>query len=243
MNREEYTRMYAVEPLLWWYRGLHANLLTMLSRTRPGSRLLDAGCGTGGFLFRLREAAPQFEPVGIDIEPLAARLARERSERRICVGSVGSLPFPPGAFDTIVSADVLYHARVDETAALGEFHRCLAPGGVLILNLPAYEWLRGAHDRAVHGARRYTARRVADLLRTAGFAQVRTTYWNTILFPLMVLKRKLGSDTETESDVMLLPRPVEALFRLVMQVETLWLRTGLRLPFGGSVLAIGVKHG
>jgi hypothetical protein len=42
---------------------------------------------------------------------------------------------------------------------------------------------------------------------------------------------------------MIYPAPVEALFRLVMAVENLWLRLGLNLPFGGSVIAVAVKHG
>ena len=53
MDRIEYEKMHAVEDRMWWYHGLHANLLTAFARTgraRAGLRVLDAGCGTGGFL-------------------------------------------------------------------------------------------------------------------------------------------------------------------------------------------------
>ncbi len=243
MDEAEYLKMHALEERMWWYRGLHANLLTLLRRravNRPPLPILDAGCGTGGFLAKLKPFGPA---IGLDLEPAAARLARAKSGVPVCVGSLNDLPFADGAFSLILGADVLYHRGVDEAAALAHCHRCLAPGGLLVLNLPAYDWLMSAHDRAVHTARRYTARRIEMLLRAAGFSQVWTSYWNMILFPLMALRRKLLSGPETESDVMLYPAPIEALFRAAVGLETWLIGRGVRLPFGGSVLALAVKHG
>lgn len=236
--------MHAVEDRMWWYRGLHANLLTTLRRHATlgdGAAILDAGCGTGRFLKLLREAYPHATLLGIDLDPVAAELAREKSGAAVTVGSIAALPIANGQVSAIVSADVLYHQAVDETAALAEFHRCLAPDGVLLLNLPAYEWLRSAHDRAVEGARRYTASGIAAKLRRAGFRQVQAGYWNTFLFPLMVLRRKFLATAGDASDVMLYPAPVEFLFRSVMHVEQKVLERGGRLPFGGSVLVAAVK--
>jgi hypothetical protein len=81
------------------------------------------------------------------------------------------------------------------------------------------------------------------LLASAGFTGIRTGYWNTILFPLMVLKRKLGwrGEGKPASDVVLMPAPVERLFAAIVALEAALLRTGLRLPFGGSVLATAMR--
>jgi hypothetical protein len=138
---------------------------------------------------------------------------------------------------------VLCHRSVDERKALSDLHRCLADGGLLVLNLPAYDWMFSAHDRAVHTARRYTRSGLTTLLRSAGFAQVRTSYWNSLLFPLMVLRRKLLKTEGAASDVMPFPAPIEFLFRAVMRLENFLLRCGVALPFGGSVLAVAIKHG
>jgi SAM-dependent methyltransferase len=246
MDRAEYLKMHEVEEQMWWYRGCHANLLTAyrhwahVPSTLP---VLDAGCGTGGFLARLGRALPGQAIVGLDIEPIAAELACSKSGVAVCVGSIERLPFPDGSLSAIFSADVLYHRAVDECRAIADLHRCLAPGGVLVLNLPAYDWLMSAHDRAVHTARRYTRTRLTRLLREAGFASITTSYWNTLLFPLMVLRRKLFTTSRTTSDVMVYPAPIEALFRTVMRLETWALGIGVPLPFGGSVLAAAVKHG
>ena len=169
MDRAEYLKMHAVEERMWWYRGCHANLLTayrVWGKPLPALPVLDAGCGTGGFLLKLRGAVPAF---GMDLEPVAAELAGQKSGAAICVGSINELPFATASLGAIFSADVLYHRGVDEQRALADLHRCLAPGGVLVLNLPAYDWLKSAHDEAVHTARRYTRSRIRHLLREAGF--------------------------------------------------------------------------
>jgi SAM-dependent methyltransferase len=244
MDRTEYLKMHDVEERMWWYRGCHGNLLTAYrhwATPLPGLPVLDAGCGTGGFLLKLGRELADHPVLGMDIEPIAAELAGQKSGATICVGSINDLPFATGSLGAIFSADVLYHREVDERRALAELYRCLAPGGVLILNLPAYDWLMSAHDRAVHSARRYTGARLRQRLSEAGFGQITTSYWNTLLFPLMVLRRKLFTASTTTSDVMVYPAPIEILFRTLLRIETWALGRGLSLPFGGSVLAVAVK--
>ncbi|HEV2546155.1 MAG TPA: class I SAM-dependent methyltransferase [Stellaceae bacterium] len=224
---------------MWWFRGLHANLMAALRRERVAAAILDAGCGTGGFLARLAAAFPDAAPVGLELDPGAASLARRKSRCPVCVGSVERLPFADGSFEAVVSADVLCHAGVDERGALAAFRRSLKPGGILVLNLPAYRWLYSVHDAAVANARRYGRNEVEMMLRESGFARVRTRYWNTFLFPLMVLRRKLWR--AAASDVALLPAPLERIFAAVIAWECR-LATHLRLPFGGSILAVAVKQ-
>lgn len=243
MNRDEYLKMHEAEDRMWWYRGLHANLLTALDRAGPlpPGPVLDAGCGTGGFLRRLARARPGTRHLGLDFAPVAAALAAEKSGAAVCVGSINAPPFAAGSLAAIVSADVLCHSSVEPATALAELHRCLAPGGVLVLNLPAYGWMMSAHDRAVHTARRYTAGGIRRDLHAAGFRRVATRYWNSLPFPLMVIRRKLVATRGSASDVMAYPPPAEALFRAVMRIENWLLRHGMALPFGGSVLAVAVK--
>jgi SAM-dependent methyltransferase len=245
MEQTEYERMAAVEDRMWWYRGLHALAAGTYARARRGScgatgmPALDAGCGTGGLLKKLGAVAPDAALVGLDFAPAAASAARAKSARPITVGSVDVLPFRDRSFAAMFSMDVLCHRGVDQARALAEAHRCLAAGGVLILNFPAYRWMLSKHDERVHNARRYTRPEVMAMLRNAGFPSVWASYWNTFLFPLMVLKRKLaGGD---DSDVRPFPAPLEHLFRSVLAVERGLIRLGVRFPFGGSIFAVAVK--
>ncbi len=244
MEPAEYRRMDAAEDRMWWYRTLHANLLAALQR-RPGpagSVLLDAGCGTGGLLRRMSESGPDRLRLGIDVEAAAAQMARAKAGVPIAVASIDALPFTDASLGVIVSADVLYHRRVDPAAALGEARRCLMPGGVLVVNVPAYHWLTSFHDRQVHGGRRFTRSGLRRLLTEAGFVSVDATYWNTLLFPVMVLHRKLASSPRRESsDVGEFPSLLQSMFMAVMAVERGAMRLGVRYPFGGSILATAIK--
>jgi SAM-dependent methyltransferase len=207
-----------------------------------GKPLFDAGCGTGGLLARLAAGFPDRTVLGLDADADACARAAAKSARPVCAGSINALPFADGVFGAIFSADVLCHRDVDEHAALAQFHRCLSDGGLLVLNLPAYKWMLSRHDAAVSNVRRYTRRGVARLLQAAGFRLVFASYWNIVLFPVMVLTRKLLPQGEgAVSDVRLYPTPVEALCRAATAVERAILRCGMRFPFGGSVIAVAAK--
>ena len=231
---------------MWWFAALHRNLLMLSRRVRLEAAcrpVLDAGCGTGGLLTRLAAAYPGRTILGLDLDHDACRRAARKSARPVCAGSVNQLPVADRAIAAIFSGDVLCHRAVDERGALEQFHRCLADDGRLILNLPAYGWMLSRHDLAVHNVRRYTAPGLRKLLRACGFRPVYVTYWNTLLFPLMALMRKLSAGGGGRaSDVELYPRPIEALCRIATGIETGLLQAGARFPFGGSVLAIAEKE-
>ena len=156
-------------------------------------------------------------------------------------GSVTELPFADGTFDAVVSADVLYHVD-DDQKALREFQRVLRPNGIVVINVPAYQWLWSYHDEAVHSLRRYNRPGVLHKLHAAGFQNATATYWNSIPFPLVVGRRKLLPPPKDGSDVHLFPAPIEAGFDLAMAVERGWLRLFGRLPFGTSVFAVAGKR-
>ncbi|WP_424134152.1 class I SAM-dependent methyltransferase [Roseomonas chloroacetimidivorans] len=239
MEDAEYNLMDAVEDRMWWYRAIHARLLTALE-ARPGVPalpVLDAGCGTGGFLRRLAETPRP--AIGLDYNPLAAARAAAKSGLPVTGGTVNALPFPDAAFGAAVSVDVLCHAAVDEGRALAELHRVLAPGATLVVNLPAFTWMFSAHDVRVHNARRYTARSAVELLRRAGFTAVSARYWNGLLLPLMVLQRKvLARKNDHASDVGEFPPWLDRLLHGVTEVERLG---RLPLPAGGSVLLAATR--
>jgi SAM-dependent methyltransferase len=247
VNSSEYDKLDRVEDRMWWFAAMHANLLMAARRAELDKLdlpILDAGCGTGGFLSRLAREYGEEPVIGLDLDFQACARAASKSARPVCAGSVNDLPFANAALAAIFSADVLCHEGVDEHRALGHFHRCLSQNGWLILNLPAYRWLLSGHDAAVSNIRRYTATGLRRLLKAVGFYPVYISYWNMVLLPLMIVARKFVPEGRSAtSDVRLYPRSVEVLCRAVMVIEAALLRRGLRLPFGGSILAVAVKGG
>jgi ubiquinone/menaquinone biosynthesis C-methylase UbiE len=243
MERAEYELMDRLETSMWWYRDLHAQILGLVQPLlRPGGRVIDAGCGTGGILRRIGAARSDVERVGLDFDLVACGMAREKSGASVVRGSIDRLPFVSGSTDLVVSCDVLCHRNVDQAAALAEFRRVLRPGGHGVFNLPAYMWMMSAHDRLVHTARRYTASDFRRALVEAGLRPVLVGYRNTLLFPLMALHRLATRGRPGEaSDVKEYPPALDRLFGAVLWVERALAGLGLRLPFGGSVIAVAVK--
>lgn len=242
MERREYERLAAVEEQGWWFRGLHENLIEAWRATRPRASdavLLDAGSGTGGLLTRLKRAAPQAYCIGLELDAMAAATAQAKSGATIIAGSVIAPPFAAASCDAIFSADVLCHRGVEPAPALAALAPCLKSGGVLVLNLPAYRWLFSGHDLAVDNVRRFGAGEVRTLLRAAGLTDIRIRYWNSLLFPLMLVRRI--AHRGAKSDVALLPAAVERLFGAILWLERGLFAAGLRLPFGGSILAVAIK--
>ena len=233
MEAGEYDLMDAAEASMWWYRALHTRLLDALG-PNPGP-ILDAGCGTGGFLARLPAGITAF---GLEWNQAAAVRAAAKSGHPVARGGVAALPFPAGSFGTVVSADVLCHAAVDPGQALAEARRVLRPGGRLIVNMPAFQALMSAHDHRVHNARRMSARQVRALLSGAGFRVLRVRYWNGLLLPLMIVQRKILARSSSRSDVAAFPPWLDRMFHGMTQLER---HLPFPLPAGGSVLAIAER--
>jgi SAM-dependent methyltransferase len=235
--------MFAVEDRHWWYVGVRREVETWLEglqRRRSGPlRILDAGCGTGGLLANVGAKAWK---VGIEISTEGIRLARKRGIALVR-GSVSALPFADSSFDAVVSIDVLCHSGVEEREAVEEAARVLRPGGILLAQVPAFEFLRGKHDAAVWTKHRYRRGEVARLLSGSGLALRRSAYRNALLFPVAAVvrlaarRRRIPRD-RARSDVRRVPRVVNALLSGVLAVERRFLRG---LPFGLSVFSVAEK--
>jgi len=247
MSPDEHDVMHAVEDRYWWYQALREHVANSIEPSAPAFSVLDAGCGTGGTLATLRRNFPQADLTGVDESEHAVELALGRNTgARLVRGSVHELPFAEGAFDFVLSIDVWSHAGVDDALAARQTHRVLRPGGRLILNLAAFEFLRGAHDYAVNVDRRYTRPQVRALLEGAKFHVERLTYWNAAFTPPIALLRWLSRMTmhreQPRSDFRPLPHFVNAALKRVATLE-LTASRHLSLPFGTSLFAVARKHG
>jgi len=245
MDKEQYDRLFQMEEQHWWYLGMQRMVGSLLSRymdRRGSARILDAGCGTGGMLKYLQ----RFGTVaGVDLAPEAIEFCRKRSITAMARASVERLPFASESFDLVVSFDVLYHQAVlNDRLALKEFHRVLRPDGLVMIRVPAYDWLRGAHDVAVHTRHRYSRGELAAKLADAGFRVRKLSHVNSLLFPVAALKRLAEGTAHSLRPDLDLPSPIlNRLLLAALEIESALL-PAISFPWGLSLLAVATKaHG
>ena len=207
------------------------------------SRVLDAGCGTGQNLSNISKSISE-HAFGVDLSSHVTPYWRRRGLKRVSLASVNRLPWPDGVFDAVVSTDVLECDEVEEKAAYDELWRVVRQDGVIVVVVPAYDWLlTKEHHQAVHASRRYTKSSLSALLQSHPIHLSRITYLFTLLFPAIASYRlglKLLADGKAErprSELRPLPGFLNHTLYRIMLLERLLLRA-INLPFGSSLLAV-----
>jgi SAM-dependent methyltransferase len=246
MDKNEYSIMYTVENDYWWYRGLQALVGKYIQRfakksaARPA--ILDAGCGTG----RMMELASGFGTVeGFDFSTDALDFCAKRGLRSAVQQDMNDWTSPPSTYDIIYSLDVLCHSSIKNSQeVLNRFYSALKPGGMLIMNLPAFELLRRNHDAAVYTKHRFTKAPFVRMLKAAGFSVQVATYRLPHFFFIMLLKKfleKLSPSKKPRSDLNLLPGWINGILLLFNYIENAMIFRGIPMPVGGSLFAVGKK--
>lgn len=241
MQPNEYTTMFRVEETHWWYSALHQLILQTLEAELPDWRdkkILDAGCGTGAILQRLGNPAKN---AGIDLAPEAIQFCHERGLDNVHQGDICALPFADASFDAVICSSVLYHQWVRDVAtAIHEMGRVLRPGGLLVINVPAFRFLHSAHDEAVMTAHRFRKPEIRKLLLDQNFTIRRLTYWTSLLFPLAMVARTLGGSQMGRDFEEKEPSFLQRALAQVMMAELHLLRR-MSFPFGVALLAVARK--
>lgn len=242
MKTELYAQMRELEDHHWWFTGrrrIVAEVIRRLALPRR-ARILDAGCGTGGNLPML---AGFGELVGAEFDAEAAALARARGVCEVVrAGLPNEMSFTAMQFQLITLLDVLEHIN-DDSASLRALTNLLAPGGHLLVTVPAFPFLWGPHDEIHHHKRRYRAAGLRARITAAGLDVQWLSYYNSSLFPAVAAVRllhKLLPAGEAGNELALPPAPMNALLENLFAAERHLLgRVGL--PFGVSLIAMARK--
>ncbi len=240
MDRDYELQTHQAEDQHWWYRGRRTVLDVVIAGLGlpEGARILDAGCGSGR---NMVELAHYGSVTGIELSETSVALARERGAGEVVAGSVLEMPFADESFDLVVSLDVIEHLE-DDLSALRELRRTVAPGGSLLVTVPAYQWLWSGHDEINHHHRRYTRRSLQRVAEQAGWQQARTTYFNSLLLPVAIVLRVLDrintKTTESSLDLWIPPEPLNWVLERPLALEAALIKRGGRIPAGLSLLAV-----
>lgn len=245
MRPDEYRKLAELEDRMWYFRALHRHCQRALTRAGLAGRaadLLDDGCGTGGLLRFFHRAEPGWRLTGIDFSARACALARERCGdfAAITQASALALPFPDASFDAVVSGDVICQLP-DPLVAFREMARVLRPGGVAVVNAPAYPWMWSYHDDACESVRRFVRPEIRGHFEHAGLQVEALTHWNALPFPAVWAKRRLLPAVAATSDLRVEAPWLERTLDGVMALERGWLEAGGSWAWGTSIFGLGRK--
>ena len=242
MDSGVYSKYFELEKHNWWFVARRKIIAQVLRDTivEKVERACDIGCGAGVNFPILSQAARQVG--GVEMSEEAAMLARGNYPgAHIVTGVFPSTPIPQ--CDLVTMFDVLEHFE-DDVAALKEIGSRLTQNGMLVLTVPAHQYLWSSHDDMVHHKRRYSKYSLLRALRSAGFTPVRITHFNALLFvPILAyrLARKLFGDNRS-SDLFTVPKPLNTLLEITFSFERMPLRF-MNLPIGVSFLCVARKSG
>jgi SAM-dependent methyltransferase len=248
MEQEHQQRYYELGKAYWWLAGKYRIIHDVIRRAErpagPRPRVLDLGCGPGNFLDFL---APYGETFGSDFSVDALRFCVSRGYPRLFRADFHSLPIRSETFDIVTCIDVLEHLQDDRRAAR-ELARVLRPSGLLVVTVPAFQFLWGDHDTLYGHYRRYRAREVRERLSAAGLQVTRVSYFEPLFVAPLWLFRKLkklfarDQSIAKRDDFVSLSRPVNAALTHLLAAERFPLRF-MNFPFGVTLLATARKPG
>ncbi len=197
-----------VERRHWWFRGRREIIARVLEQTLPpGAAILDVGCGTGFVLERL---AGRFDALGVEPDESVRARAAGAIRNRLLPGGIGDFAALGGRrFDAVLLLDVLEHLD-DDLGAVRQVRPVIAPGGMLLIAVPANPALWSRHDVLNEHHRRYTAGGLRFLLESADYSVDHIGHMNSRLYPLARLHRL--AVRETTSALRVPPRPLNAFF-------------------------------
>lgn len=152
---------------------------------KPGEKVLDVGCGTGGVTIPAKQRVGKTgEASGIDPAPEMIALARQKAIRAgleidFRLGVIESLPFPDETFDVVTSSLMMHHLPEHvQVKGLAEIRRVLKPGGrILIADMkrPSNSFIKRFFTLLVqHGhAMQFGIEDLPGLLKEAGFEEIK----------------------------------------------------------------------
>lgn len=154
----------------WVYRPAQDEVVARL-KSAGSRRVADIACGTGILADRIERELQLDDVYGVDMSDGMLAQAKARSSRvHWLKAPAEQLPFDDGALDAVVTTSAFHF--FDQPAALAEFHRVLAPGGLAavatISPAPprALQWLSDSRFTPAHSP---SPTQMRELFRGAGF--------------------------------------------------------------------------
>lgn len=239
MNINMYRIFFKIQQKHWWFvtkKEIVMDVIERYSNKLSLTPILDIGCGSG---LMLKDLAELGETCGMDMSDDAIKFSKEIYNGEIKKGALpDNLPYEKYYFNLIVALDVIEHID-DDLASLKAMRSRLKKNGMALITVPAYMFLWSAFDEMNEHKRRYTMSELREKIIEAGFEIEKISYFNTLLFPLVYIVRKLNNlmGRNGGSDVDMPNKLVNYICKKIFSIERYLLRM-VSLPFGVSLIVV-----
>ena len=238
MDARAYHDMVYRQDEHWWFKARREILSEEIKdlNLRGDIKILEIGCGAGGNISMLQKFG---EVYAVELDEYSREYAKMKMQVEVQPGSLpDNIPFSDNTFDLVCLFDVLEHVKQDDKALIA-IQKILVPGGKLLITIPAHQWLFSTHDKILHHHRRYSWKGIVKILNYCNYSILRMSYYNTVLFPVVVIVRLMDlfihTDKSTGSSI---PSPwLNSILFSLFRFEKYILRH-ITLPYGASMIIV-----
>lgn len=245
MEKKAYEIVNDIQKRHWWFAARRNILFSILEKKyekySEGS-VLDIGAGSGGNF----DLLSRFGVVtGVEMDKDALGYCKKNN----LMGNFYHGFLPDGLpveitrkkYNLIAMLDVLEHIE-DDSGALNTICRLNDKEGMLLITVPAYQWLFSQADEFAWHKRRYTKKQLCSKLEKSGYSIVYSTYYNTLLFPLAFISRmcsKRRGANIVKKELTIIPG-INLILKTVFSFERILIPM-IKFPFGLSICVLAEK--
>jgi SAM-dependent methyltransferase len=224
MNKNRGAPVGAAEAVYYHNDVFGSSILVRIVASHLGERVLEVGAGAG---FITRELAkrgrhivalePTSEPHSQLVENVASltNVVVHQQTLQSFVDEWSRTGWEMPTFDSVVYINVLEHIK-DDVTELSLAKSVLAPGGRVVIVVPAHQWLYSKVDWLTGHVMRYSKKSLRDVVQAAGLRVLDIRYFDTVgLIPYLVIYKWLRSTRIDGANAILYSRlilPISALF-------------------------------
>lgn len=239
-----YPKLFELEKGNFWFDYRNKIIFWTLQKFFPSCQsFIEVGCGTGFVLEMLKNKSKIPFLYGSDLFKEGLEFA---SKRVSCTNFyqldlMEKIPFS-NEFDGIGAFDVLEHIKEDFTALENLYKACKSEGGIII-TVPQHQFLWSLSDEIACHYRRYKKNNLISSIEKAGFKVCYSSSFISLLFPLMFLSRLFPFITKkrTVLDELEINFILNVVFKIICNIELIFLKLGVKFPFGGSLIIVAKK--
>lgn len=254
MNEGLYYQFAEIEDNHWWFLGRRQLIKEMFFKTGKNhfEKALDIGCGVGGNVNFLKSFCTGV--TGLDYSGTAINLAKKKWPLyKFLQGDANNLSsiYPENSFDLVTILNVMYHKWISNDGDfLKQTFKITKQGGFVVITEPAFMHLWREHDVQDMGKKRYTLKKMKDLLEKAGFTMVFGSYFNSISYiPVLLMamvyrfkgNKTLNKEKEGVSEIQMPNKFINKLMYNLLKAESEFIKIMGKMPVGVSCICIAKK--